>query len=34
MAIKVSKVAMKCLDITGNQFHSEWNYTVKPRQTP
>jgi hypothetical protein len=24
---KVSKAAMKCLDITGNQFHPEWNYT-------
>ena len=29
--IKVSKAAMKRLDITGDQFHPEWNYTVKPR---
>ena len=32
--IKVSKAAMKCLNITGDQFHPEWNYTVKPRQPP
>ena len=32
--IKVSKAAMKCLDITGDQFHPEWNYTIKPRQPP
>src|SRR5271155_3063514 len=25
--IKVSKAAMKCLDIIGDQFHPEWNYT-------
>src|SRR5205814_838508 len=29
--IKVSKAAMKCLDITGDQFHPEWNYTIRPR---
>jgi hypothetical protein len=23
---------MKCLDITGDQFHPEWNYTIKPRK--
>jgi hypothetical protein len=23
---------MKSLDITGDQFHPEWNYTIKPRQ--
>jgi hypothetical protein len=28
---KVSKAAMKCLDITGDQFHPEWNYTIRPR---
>jgi hypothetical protein len=22
---------MKCLDITGDHFHPEWNYTIKPR---
>jgi hypothetical protein len=32
--IKVSKAAMKCLNITGDQFHPEWNYTVNPRQPP
>ena len=30
--IKVSKAAMKCLDITGDQFHPEWNYAIRPRQ--
>ena len=29
--IKVSKAAMKSLDITGDQFHPEWNYTIRPR---
>src|ERR1700757_1854586 len=29
--IKVSKAEMKCLDITGDQFHPEWNYTIMPR---
>jgi hypothetical protein len=29
--IKVSKAEMKCLDITGDQFHPEWNYTIRPR---
>jgi len=22
---------MKGLDITGDQFHPEWNYTIRPR---
>ena len=26
--IKVSKAAMKSLDITGDQFHPDWNYTI------
>lgn len=30
--IKVSKAAIKALDITGDQFHPEWNYTISPRQ--
>ena len=30
--IKVSKAEMKCLDITGDQFHPKWNYTIKPRR--
>jgi len=29
--IKVSKAAMKSLDLTGDQFHPDWNYTIKPR---
>jgi hypothetical protein len=32
--IKVSKAAMKSLDITGDPFHPEWNYTIRPRQPP
>ena len=28
--IKVTNAAMKRLDITGDQFHPEWNYTIKP----
>ncbi|MGO9720235.1 MAG: ISAzo13-like element transposase-related protein, partial [Methylocella sp.] len=31
--IKVSNAAMKCLDITGDQFHPEWNYTIRPRHS-
>jgi hypothetical protein len=31
--IKVSKAEMKCLAITGDQFHPEWNYTISPRQS-
>ena len=30
--IKISKAEMKRLDITGDQFHPEWNYTIRPRQ--
>ena len=29
--IKVSKAQVKCLDIAGDQFHPEWNYTIRPR---
>jgi len=29
--IKVSNAEMKRLDITGDQFHPEWNYTIRPR---
>jgi len=29
--IKVRKAEMKLLDITGDQFHPEWNYTIKPQ---
>ena len=28
---KVSKAQMKCLDIVGDPFHPEWNYTISPR---
>jgi len=30
--IKVSKVEMNSLAITGEDFHPEWNHTIKPRQ--
>jgi len=30
--IKVSYAEMKCLGITGDQFHPEWNYTIRPRK--
>jgi hypothetical protein len=29
--IKVSDAEMAALDITGDAFHPEWNYTIKPR---
>ena len=29
--IKVSDAEMATLDITGEQFHPEWNYTINPR---
>jgi hypothetical protein len=29
--IKVSKAAMRALDIRGDEFHPEWNYSVVPR---
>src|SRR5271168_531015 len=32
--IKVSKAEMAQLNITGNAFHPEWNYTITPRQQP
>jgi hypothetical protein len=31
--VKVSKAEMAALDITGDEFHPEWNYTIKPRQS-
>ena len=30
--VKVSNAEMASLDITGDPFHPEWNYTIKPRQ--
>ena len=29
--IKVSDAEMQALDITGDAFHPEWNYTIRPR---
>ena len=29
--VKVSNAEMASLDITGDTFHPEWNYTIKPR---
>jgi DDE family transposase len=31
--IKVSNAQMKTLDIQGDAFHPEWNYTIRPRLT-
>jgi hypothetical protein len=30
--LKVSDAEMKSLNITGDAFHPEWNYTIKPRR--
>ena len=30
--IKVTKAQMKSLDIRGDKFHPEWNYTIMPRK--
>ncbi|HSI06290.1 MAG TPA: ISAzo13 family transposase [Myxococcota bacterium] len=30
--VKVSKAEMAALDIAGDEFHPEWNYTIKPRR--
>ena len=32
--IKVSDAEMAALNITGDDFHPEWNYTIKPRRLP
>jgi hypothetical protein len=32
--VKVSDNEMASLDITGDEFHPEWNYTIKPRTPP
>jgi len=32
--VKVSDAEMAALDITGDDFHPEWNYTIKPRNRP
>jgi len=31
---KIGKAEMASLDITGDPFHPEWNYTIKPRGAP
>jgi hypothetical protein len=31
--IKVSDAEMQSLDITGDTFHPEWNYSIKPRKS-
>jgi hypothetical protein len=31
---KVSKSEMRALNITGDPFHPEWNYTIRPRSPP
>ena len=31
--IKVSDAEMRTLNITGDAFHPEWNYTIKPRKS-
>jgi hypothetical protein len=30
--LKVSKAEMASLNITGDEFHPEWNYTIRPRR--
>jgi hypothetical protein len=30
--IKVTDAEMEALDLTGDAFHPEWNYTIRPRQ--
>ena len=32
--IRIKKSEMKCLDIEGDAFQPEWNYTIKPRHPP
>jgi hypothetical protein len=29
---KISDAEMAALDITGDAFHPEWNYTINPRR--
>ncbi|WP_442880207.1 ISAzo13-like element transposase-related protein, partial [Aurantimonas sp. A2-1-M11] len=30
--LRVSDAEIASLDITGDAFHPEWNYTIRPRQ--
>jgi Rhodopirellula transposase DDE domain len=32
--IRVSKAELKSLDLAGDQFHPEWNYSIRPRKLP
>ena len=32
--IKISDAEMATLNLTGDDFHPEWNYTIKPRNEP
>ena len=32
--IKISDAEMGTLNIEGDDFHPEWNYTIKPRLKP
>ncbi len=32
--IKVSDAEMQALNIKGDAFHPEWNYTIRPRAKP
>jgi hypothetical protein len=32
--IKVSDAEMGTLNLTGHEFHPEWNYTIAPREPP
>jgi hypothetical protein len=32
--VKVSAAEMAALNIIGNTFHPEWNYTIAPRSKP
>jgi len=31
---KISDAEMRTLDIKGDPFHPEWNYTIRPRSSP
>jgi hypothetical protein len=32
--IKVPDEEMQAINITRNEFHGEWNYTISPNQQP
>ena len=32
--IKVSDAEMQAINITRDEFHGEWNYTISPNQQP